>query len=303
MASLAQSAVDRSANALGLGFNQWTRSDLRLILCHYRVPLATEDSKNILIDKMNRLALERGLTREDRLAIVNAHKAGHSLPPRKSRVRASTALPTIRRISSVENDVSDIDTSDGEDSEELLTLSEEERDLQEYTATITWPSSSATRHGSRLLSRNRSLIESRSSTVNVDTLVWRSTLVFINRAGIATRSRSSHQSSHLTRSHRISAASGTLPRREALISELNGAKEYECLIYYDSFNLAETPVRQPTSSCNHEVNICKSCLSASISSPLETRMWTRISCPATACNKLLDYNDVQEFAEPKTFAR
>ena len=32
-------------------------------------------------------------------------------------------------------------------------------------------------------------------------------------------------------------------------------------------------------------------------------MWTRISCPATACNQLLEYNDVQELAEPRTFAR
>ena len=299
MASLAQNAVDRSASALGLGFNQWTRSDLSLILNYYRVRLDTEDSKNTLIDKLNRLALERGLTREDRLAIVNAHKAGRSLPPRKSRVRSSTALPTVRPISSVENDGSDIDTADGDDTEELLILSEEERDLQEYTNTITWPGLSATRHGNRLLPRTRSLIERRSPTVNGNALVWRSTLVFINRAGVATRS----QSSHLTRSHRISAASATLPRRGALISESNEAKEYECLICYDSFNPAETLVRQPTSSCEQEVNICKSCLSASISSQLETRMWTRISCPAMACNKLLDYNDVQEFAEPETFAR
>ena len=299
MASLAQNAVDRSVNALGLGFNQWTRSALSLILSYYGVPLATEDSKDTLIYKLNRLALERGLTREDRLAIINAHKAGRSLPPRKPLVRASTALPNIPQISSVENDGSDIDTSDGEDSEELLTLSEEERDLQEYTATITWPRSSATRHGNRLLSRTRSLLERHSSPVNDDTLVWRSNLVFINRAGIATRSRSSH----VDRPHRISAASATLPRREALVSESSEANEYECLICYDSFNPAETPVRQPTASCEHEVNICNSCLSASISSQLETRMWTRISCPATACDQLLDYNDVQEFAEPETFAR
>ena len=299
MASLAQNAVDRSANALGLGFNQWTRSALSLILNYYRVRLATEDSKNTLIDKLNRLALERGLTREDRLAIINAHKAGRSLPPRKSLVRASTALSTVSRISSVENDGSEIDTSDGEDTEELLILSEEERDLQEYANTITWPASSATRHGNRILPRNRPLIERRSATVNGKALVWRSTLVFINRAGIATPS----VSNDLARPLSISAASANLPRRDALVSESNEAKVYECLICYDSFNPAETPVRQPTSSCEHEVNICKSCLSASISSQLETRIWTRISCPATACNQLLDYNDVQEFAEPQTFAR
>ena len=293
MARLARNAVDPSANALGLGFNQWTRSDLSLILDYYRVPLATEDSKNTLIDKLNRLALDRGLTREDRLAIVNAYKAGRSLPPRKSLVRASTALPTIPRNFSAENVGSDIDTSDGEDTEELLILSEEERDLQEYTATIAWPGSSATRHGDRSLPRNRPRIESSSPTVNGNALVWRSSLVFINRAGIATRSRS----------QKTRAALAALPGREALGSGSNEAKVYECLICYDSFNAAETPVRQPTSSCEHEVNICKSCLSASISSQLETRIWTRISCPAMACNQLLDYNDVQEFAEPQTFAR
>ena len=293
MARLAQNAVDRSANALGLGFNQWTRSDLILILNYYRVPLATEDTKNTLIDKLNRLALDRGLTREDRLAIVNAHKAGRSLPPRKSLVRASTALPTTPRIPSAENDGSDIETSDGEDTEELLTLSEEERDLQEYTASITWPRSSATKHGNRPLPRNRALIESGSPIVNGDALVWRSTSVFINRAGIATHSRS----------HKTRAASAALPGREALGSGSNEAKVYECLVCYDSFNAAETPVRQPTSSCEHEVNICKPCISASISSQLETRIWTRISCPAMFCNQLLDYNDVQEFAEPQTFAR
>ena len=299
MASLAQNAVDRSANALGLGFNQWTRSALSLILNYYRVPLATEDSKNTLIDKLNRLALERGLTREDRLAIINAHKAGRSLPPRKSLVRASTALPTVSRISSVENDGSETDTSDGEDTEDLLTLSEEERDLQEYTNTITSPSSSATRHGNRILTRSRALIERRSATVNRKALVWRSTLVFINRAGIAAPS----VSSDLARPLSISGASATLPRREALVSESNEAEECECLICYDSFNPVETPVRQPTSSCEHEVNICKSCLCASISSQLETRIWTRISCLATACNQLLEYNDIQEFAESQTFAR
>ena len=162
-----------------------------LFLTYYGVRLATEDSKDTLIEKLNRLALERGLTREGRLAIVNAHKAGRSLPPRKSSlpprkslVRASTALPTVRRTSAVGNDGSDVETSDVEDTEELLTFSEEERDLQEYTATMTWWRSSTSRPCNRLLARNRPLIESSSLTDNGNALFWRSSLVLSIAPGL-----------------------------------------------------------------------------------------------------------------------
>lgn len=74
MVSMARPSVDRSANALGLGFNQWTLNDLSVILTHHGVGLAIEDSKNTGIDKLNQLALERGLTRVDRLAIIKAIK-------------------------------------------------------------------------------------------------------------------------------------------------------------------------------------------------------------------------------------
>lgn len=91
MANQTQNSVNRSVIALGLGFSQWTRNDLSVILNHYGVRPAIEDSNNTLIDKLNQLALERGLMHVDRLAILKAQKAGLRLPPRKPLVRDPTS--------------------------------------------------------------------------------------------------------------------------------------------------------------------------------------------------------------------
>lgn len=87
----------------------------------------------------------------------------------------------------------------------------------------------------------------------------------------------------------------TLKTSQAAISE--------CIICYNFFDLAKTVIRRPTSSCKHEANVCKPCLSASISSQLDIKLWTRIGCPASDCEELLEYRDIQEFAEPQIFTR
>lgn len=322
MVGHAQNGVDRSAIALGLGFNQWTRTDLSIILNHYSVRLAVGDSNNTLMNKLNQLALERGLTRVDRLAIIKAHKAGLRLPPRKPLVRAPTVRSTISRpitdhpaishakeYSSGASDGSDVDMTDGEDVEELPSLSDEERDLREYTATMSMPNSTGKRRtlgtgssASKLSNRpspvNRLSMRKRPATVNSKAPIHRSNPAEASRAGGRTRSRSNH----LPRSRTTKAASNTQPisGTSAITTK---AEKHECLICYDSFDLSKTSMRQPTSSCVHEVNICKPCLSASISSQLNAKLWTRISCPSSACEELLEYGDIQEFAEPQIFAR
>ncbi|CAF9942836.1 MAG: hypothetical protein ALECFALPRED_010141 [Alectoria fallacina] len=143
MANQTQNSVNRSVIALGLGFSQWTRNDLSVILNHYGVRPAIEDSNNTLIDKLNQLALERGLMHVDRLAILKAQKAGLRLPPRKPLNAASPpAITHTEEYTSGASDDSDIEVSDDELAEELLSLSEEERDLREYTATMSLPRSS-----------------------------------------------------------------------------------------------------------------------------------------------------------------
>ena len=317
---MARHSVDRSANALGLGFNQWTLKDLSVILNHYGVGLAIEDSKNTVIDKLNQLALERGLTRVDRLAIVKAHKAGRSLPPRKPLVRDLIALSTVPQTATTPltidklkkrsldaNDDSDTDMSDGEDSEEIPSLSDEERDLREYTSTMTLPQSSGRYRmvRSRATAFNRPLLvnspmmENRPATNNGRASIRHPVPVDIIRTGTTTHP----VSNQLARPRTAKSAPTTRPQNDRSAPQVAQAMNQVCDICYGSFDPVETSMRQPTSSCMHEVNICKSCMSASISSQIETKLWTRIGCPASACDELLGYDDVQEFAEPQIFAR
>lgn len=316
--------VDRSATALGLRFNQWTRNDLGVILNHYSVRQASGDSNNALMNKLNQLARERGLTRADRLAILRAHKAGLPLPPRKPLVRARTIRPTttqpvvdypvIARSDQHPSDArdgSDVDMTDGEDAEELPSLSDEERDLREYTATMSMPNSSGQRQtlgprssaptaSSRPLPVNRPLMGSRPATVHSRAPICRSTPANTSsHPGAQNQSRSNHLARPRTTKTVPTAQPPSGPSALPIIK----AEKHECLVCYGSFDLAKTLMRQPTSSCVHEVDTCKPCLSASISSQLDAKLWTRISCPSLACEELFEYGDVEEFAEPQIFTR
>lgn len=146
MVTQTHNEVDHSATALGLRFNQWTRNDLGIILNHYSVRQAVEDSINALMNELNQLALERGLTRMDRLAIMRAHRAGLALPPRKPLVRARTARytitqPIVEHAATAQADdhpsdarnSSDVDMTNGADARVLPSLSDEERDLRSNT--------------------------------------------------------------------------------------------------------------------------------------------------------------------------
>lgn len=323
MASQRHTGVDRSAVALGLGFNQWTRNDLSLILNHYGVHSELGDSNNALIDKLNQLALERGLTRVDRLAIIKAHKAGLRLPSPKPLIPALIASSTILRpaavppaISQSENyssgasDGSDIEISDSEDADELPSLSDEERDLREYTATMSLPRSSAQGRipgprstASKVANRPLPVIlpamRNRSASVKSRAPIRRSNLAAANRGGNTSHSRSYH----LARPGTTKAAPITKPRSGPPAPPNIKAVNREYLICYASFDPAKTLMRQPTSSCVHDVNICRPCLSASISSQLEAKLWTCIGCPASACEEILKYGDIEGFAEPQIFAR
>ncbi len=311
MANHSRTRVDRSAAALGLGYKQWTRNDLRLILGHYGVRFAAGDDSRSLIRSLNRLAAQRGLTRQDRLDIINAHKAGIPLPSRKPIVRvpanSSSSTPpvvapsaTITQpddCSSAASNDSDTDMSDSEDIEELPSLSEEERDLREYTATMSLRPAPRTR--ARTLPVNRSVVGTQRAAFNQAPTIPRSTSVAVTRAGTTNNSMSNHPARpHANKAvPTLESKSGPSPPRSTR------AMSHECLICYDAFDPVKSLVRQPTSSCEHEINICRSCLAASISSQSETRPWTRIRCPAFTCEAPLTYEDIQEFAEPQVFAR
>ena len=120
-----------------------------VILSHYGINFGVGDSNNVLMESLNRHAARRGVTREDGLAIIKAHKAGTYLPPRKPIIRASIFRSTVTQTIIVRppiaqqdeyslgaSDGNDVTMSDDEEAEEVPSLSDEESDLREYTAAM-----------------------------------------------------------------------------------------------------------------------------------------------------------------------
>ena len=75
----------------------------------------------------------------------------------------------------------------------------------------------------------------------------------------------------------------------------------DCAVCFETLNPQNTPRRKITSSCNHEPDTCKSCLTTSISTQLDNKVWDQIDCPT--CGQRLDYKDVKAFADPIVFGR
>ena len=73
---------------LGLSHHSWTRTDIRLILDHYKWNYgAITKTKLNLMHELHLLVQEYDLEKADRTEIFNARRNGESLPRRKPRVR------------------------------------------------------------------------------------------------------------------------------------------------------------------------------------------------------------------------
>ena len=75
----------------------------------------------------------------------------------------------------------------------------------------------------------------------------------------------------------------------------------DCIMCFETLNPQNTPERRITSSCNHEPDVCRSCLATSISTQLDCKVWDQIDCPT--CGHRLNFQDMREFADPAAFAR
>ena len=53
--------------------------------------------------------------------------------------------------------------------------------------------------------------------------------------------------------------------------------------------------------CEHEANICRSCLAQSITAQLESKLWNQLTCPL--CTIRIDGNVVEKFAPSHTISR
>lgn len=75
----------------------------------------------------------------------------------------------------------------------------------------------------------------------------------------------------------------------------------ECIICVETRTAAEFPTLSVTANCTHVPEACLECLRTSIRTDLSSKLWTEIRCPE--CSELLEYVDIQKYADKETFGR
>ncbi|TDZ67779.1 E3 ubiquitin-protein ligase RNF19A [Colletotrichum trifolii] len=75
----------------------------------------------------------------------------------------------------------------------------------------------------------------------------------------------------------------------------------ECPICAETREAFEFPKLSVTLSCSHPPGVCLECLRTSIRCDFNSKLWTEIRCPE--CREVLEYADIQKYADEATFAR
>ncbi|KAK0613322.1 hypothetical protein B0T14DRAFT_397261, partial [Immersiella caudata] len=73
----------------------------------------------------------------------------------------------------------------------------------------------------------------------------------------------------------------------------------DCVVCDETKTFPEFPSSTVTKACNHPPQTCLECISTSISTDLKSKLWSEIKCPE--CDRLLAYDDVERYADHKTF--
>ena len=119
---------------------------------------------------------------------------------------------------------------------------------------------------------------------------------FTNPAQIRTRSQAALAASTATT---LQAPNNTTLTNPGPHVTSNLSKE--CVVCYDTLTTRTVPQRRITTACNHEPDVCRSCLAMSISTQFNSKVWDQISCPS--CRQRLDFQDVKDFADLDVFER
>ena len=77
--------------------------------------------------------------------------------------------------------------------------------------------------------------------------------------------------------------------------------QLDCVVCFEGLGPNNAPQRRITSTCDHEPNVCLSCLRQSIETQFTSRRWDQIDCPS--CSARLDHQDIQAFADVEVFRR
>ncbi len=106
---------------------------------------------------------------------------------------------------------------------------------------------------------------------------------------------------HRQRFLRARRTSAALPRTREEIEDVVDPRQatrptqIQCAICMDEGGVERFPRRRISALCKHEPNACLSCLSRSISTQFEVKMWDQISCPC--CGELLAFDDIKLFGD------
>jgi hypothetical protein len=74
-----------------------------------------------------------------------------------------------------------------------------------------------------------------------------------------------------------------------------------CAVCWDRVAVDEFIHSKLVNECEHEANVCRSCLAQSITAQLDVRRWNQLTCPL--CPAKLDSNMVEKYAPTVTIQR
>jgi hypothetical protein len=80
---------------------------------------------------------------------------------------------------------------------------------------------------------------------------------------------------------------------------LSGSQE--CIVCTESLSITQFPALSITATCDHPPTTCLDCITASIKADISNKLWKQIGCPE--CGQLLEYADVQQYADNETKER
>ena len=94
----------------------------------------------------------------------------------------------------------------------------------------------------------------------------------------------------------------TIPTKtETSVASADKTVVFDCTVCLERLEPIAFPKRNITGACNHNPDVCLTCLSASIATQFKNRVWDHIDCPS--CGQRLEFIDVNEFADSQTFEK
>lgn len=273
---------DVPGRLLGLSYETWTSADLRVVLNHYGVATPANVDKMPLMQELDTLTTQRGLTVADRRAILRSHRARAPLPVSGQIIPSApdnTSQPVAPRQYNHRY---------------TRTRWQQRQDYHVHRRR------DRTGRFVRKLPRRQEDRTSAEAATNFSPNVRnpRRTWQTIHNRPVHTDSNQTENVQPSQRNDISVIATSPEPLQDTTDTSGN---RISCLVCFETLGQEDFPRRQITASCDHNVDICSGCLSQSITVQLREKSWKQIDCPI--CHARLGFDDVKEFANGETFER